>query len=141
MASGGYLTLVPKRRRNAMVTAQRGSPDVDAGGSPKPDRSWQYPIRVTTWLIPEDDQWIALAEEFDVAGCGPTQEAAMRNMDELLIDYFGLVAEEGKSPADARRRISLARRAKLELGRLHGSIRSRATRGPYVDRVPHQAHC
>jgi hypothetical protein len=71
-------------------------------------------ITVTAWLVAEDQHWTALAAEFNVVGMGPSAQAALSNMDELLTDYLTLVMDEGGAPADARRPIPFRLKAKLE---------------------------
>lgn len=96
------------------------------------------PMHVVTWLIPEDGHWCALAEDFDVVGMGASPEAACHNMDELLLDYLGLVVGEGGSPADARRPISLGRKARLEALLLRDRLRRHLhTHMDGVQRVRH----
>jgi predicted RNase H-like HicB family nuclease len=103
--------------------------------------SWRVPIDVTVWLIPEDGRWTALVQEFDIAGVGPTEEAALREMDELVRDYLQLLLREGASQKQARRPISRQRRVRLEARRMVASVRRRMSREPVVHRVPHQAPC
>jgi predicted RNase H-like HicB family nuclease len=105
------------------------------------DKSWLEPISVTAWLIPEDGYWSALAAEFNVAGMGASEEAALKNMDELLTDYLLLVAEEGGSLSDALRPIPTKLKAKLELELLREKLSRRlhSERSDRVHRLAHQA--
>jgi len=102
---------------------------------------WPRSIVVITWLIPEPDQWVALAEQFDIVGAGASPEAAIANMDEMLLDYFELVAEEGGSFADAHRPISQLRRARLRIGWLLGNLSDAIHKVRHVQRLPHEAPC
>lgn len=99
-------------------------------------------ILVNTWLIPEDDHWVALAEDFDVVGMGASPEAAVANMDELLVDYLELVFADGGSLDDAIRRVPLGRRLPLHAGRIWGNLRDHLVRKVrHIQRLPHEAPC
>jgi hypothetical protein len=104
-------------------------------------------INVSVWLIRRDGQWTALAEEFNVVGMGPSSEAALRNMDELLEDYFVVVAEEGDSfenahrPIPLRMKVSLRTRLALSMLRRLFSNRIRGDDSGRVHRLPNHAPC
>jgi len=124
-----------------MGSAQAESPQVGTSDRGDIHETWSRPLRVTIWLIPEDEHWAALVEEFDVVGMGATQDAAILNMEELLRDYFKLIAEEGRSVDDARRPISIGRRLMLQAGRLRGVLASRIRHRPSIHRLPREARC
>lgn len=113
----------------------------EAGAVDENTQGWHGPILVNTWLIPEDDRWAALAEDFDVVGMGDSPESAIANMDELLLDYFELVAADGGSLADAVRRVPLDRRLRLHAGRVWGNLHVLVRQVRHVQRLPHEAPC
>lgn len=110
-----------------------------AGGptSPPPEES----IELVIWIVPENGQWTALAQDFDVVGLGPTQEAAVANMDELLSDYLMLNWRDGMSLEQARRPISASRRLRLQARLAVESVLKRVQSEARIHRVPHEAHC
>ena len=123
-----------------MVSAQV-EPGVGSAAVSNVASDWPQPVVVITWLIPEPEQWVALAEQFDIVGAGASPEAAIANMDELLLDYFELVAEDGGSFADAHRPISLPRRARLRANWLLGNLSDALHKVRHVQRLPHEAPC
>jgi predicted RNase H-like HicB family nuclease len=76
---------------------------------------WPDSIKISIWLVYEDDQWSALASEFDVVGMGATQEAALENLRETLSAYLQSFASEGAPFEAARRPIPLRERFRLRL--------------------------
>ena len=80
---------------------------------------WPKVVVVRAWLLGEGDRWIALAEDFDIAGQGRNEREAAENMGELLADYLNLCVSEGMSFAAAQRPVPL--RTKLRLRALHAA--------------------
>lgn len=74
---------------------------------------WPERMKISIWLVPEDDHWVALAADFNVAGMGRTDRAALDNLSENLGAYLESFREEGASFADACRPIP--RREELRL--------------------------
>ena len=107
----------------------------------KPDQ-----IKVSIWLVCENDQWSALASEFDVIGMGQTQEAAIENLSETLNAYLDSFQAEGATLDDARRPIPMREELRLRLLQSLGKIRAfrhRWVRRSEVDfpMANHLAHC
>lgn len=124
---------------NPQAEARRAS----AGGPDSAhDEGRHEPVAIQTWLIPQEgDNWCALAQDFDVVGLGPTPEAAIANMDELLLDYLELIQAEGGSIEDALRPISALRLLRLHAGRLWGNLLDAIHKVRHVQRLPHETHC
>jgi hypothetical protein len=85
---------------------------------PESAQSWPDVIRVSVWLVREQDGWQALASEFDIVGQGASEGLALRNLQELVISYLDSCIEDGMSFEEARSPIPLKERLRLELGRL-----------------------
>lgn len=51
-------------------------------------------IKPTITLVKEDDGWVAIDEETDVASQGETREQALDNLDEALALYRGDIGHE-----------------------------------------------
>lgn len=98
-------------------------------------------VTVNVWLIPEEDHWVALMEEYDIVGMGPSPEAAVVEMDELFADYVQIVLAEGLSLEEAKRPIPLRQRAALHAGRVWGNLVDAVHHVRHVQRQPHRAHC
>lgn len=66
---------------------------------------WPERIKISIWMVPEDDHWVALAADFNVAGMGRTEHAALHNLSDNLHAYLSSFREEGAAFSDARRPI------------------------------------
>ncbi len=104
----------------------------------KAQADWPERIKVSIWLVRENDQWSALASEFDVVGMGATEKEALDNLDETLGTYLSSYIAEGASYKEARRPIPWRERARLRFyellttakHRLPDGSRNRAEGGP-----------
>jgi predicted RNase H-like HicB family nuclease len=102
--------------------------------SGKPQTNWPERIKISIWLVYENDQWSALASEFDVVGVGATEEAALENLDETLGAYLASYIAEGAPYKAALRPIPWRERARLKFYELLTSAKHRLPDGP-GDRV------
>lgn len=92
--------------------------DPAAARTQKP-ADWPDVFRVAIWLVQEDDeQWQALAGDFDVVGQGASKDLALRNVQELLTEYLLSCAEDGMSFKETRRPIPAKEQARLQFQRL-----------------------
>ncbi len=96
----------------------------------KPGADWPNPIKISIWLVHEDNQWSALASEFDVVGLGATQKAALDNLGEMLSAYLAGYIAEGAPFRAARRPIPLRERARLKFFQLVTAAIRRLPDGP-----------
>lgn len=85
---------------------------------PAAAESWPDVIRVSVWLVREQDSWQALAAEFDIVGQGASEGLALRNLQELVVAYLDSCIGDGMSFEEARSPIPARERFRLELGRL-----------------------
>jgi len=85
--------------------------------------SWPDVIRVSVWLVREQNGWQALAAEFDIVGQGASEGLALRNLQELVIEYLDSCIEDGMSFEEACSPIPTRERLRLELGRLLTPLR------------------
>jgi len=112
-------------------------------GAASPPPGWPAGlVQIRVWIVKEDStRWIALAEDFDVAGQGATERAAAENMGELLADYLNLCFAEGKSFGEARRPIPWLAKLRLRvlhlLGRLHARLAEAYRRTFDIDLAGH----
>lgn len=79
---------------------------------------WPDVIRVSVWLVREQDGWQALAADFDIVGQGASEGLALRNLQEQVVAYIDSCIEDGMSFGEARTPIPAKERLRLELGRL-----------------------
>jgi hypothetical protein len=79
---------------------------------------WPDVIRMHVWLVQEEDNWQALAADFDIVGQGSTQGLTLENMQELVIDYLEACFEDGMTFEQIMRPIPRQERLRLEVGRL-----------------------
>ena len=84
---------------------------------------WPDVIRVSIWLVQDGENWQSLAAEFDIAGQGASQGLALRNLQELVIEYLESCIEDGMSFEEALRPIPMKERLRLQIGRLMTPIR------------------
>jgi predicted RNase H-like HicB family nuclease len=101
--------------------------------------NWPNPIKLSIWLVCEDDQWSALASEFDVVGMGGTKEAAMENLMEMVAAYLASYMQEGVPFEEARRPIPFRERVRLGLAAFRTTASDRLparTKGTQHDHVP-----
>jgi len=84
----------------------------------KSQADWPDSIKISIWLVHEDNQWSALASEFDVVGLGATQKAALDNLGETLSTYLAGYIAEGAPFEAARRPIPLRERTRLKFYQL-----------------------
>ena len=94
-----------------------------ATSDPKGPSDWPEAIRISIWLVREQDNWQALAANFDIVGQGQTEGLALQNLQELVIDYLTSCAEDGMSFAEVQRPIPLGEKLRLEAGRLMNPLR------------------
>lgn len=80
--------------------------------------SWPDVVRVSVWLVREQNSWQALAAEFDIVGQGASEGLALRNLQELVVSYLDSCIEDGMTFKEARSPIPARERLRLELGRL-----------------------
>jgi hypothetical protein len=90
---------------------------------PKQANDWPEVIRLPIWLVREENNWQALAANFDVVGQGQTEALALQNLQELVIDYLDSCAEDGMTWAEVQRPIPREERLRLEFGRLLTPLR------------------
>jgi hypothetical protein len=74
-------------------------------GRQGPPAGWPDNFDVSIWLLKEEGQWSALATEFNVAGMGPDQDAALQNLQDNVSAYLVSYMADGATFNDARRRI------------------------------------
>lgn len=106
----------------------------DAKGNAWPDR-----IKLSIWMVPEDDHWVALAAEFNVVGMGRTEHAALHNLSENLIAYLTSFHDENVPFSATYRPISRREEFRLRrkqfIGRLE-AWRSQKVQHSEVDLSP-----
>jgi len=90
---------------------------VGRGGSD----TWPERVEISIWMVPEDDHWVALAAEFNVAGMGRTEQNAIDNLSDNLKAYLASFREEGASFTDARRPIPRREEMRLQGRRILGT--------------------
>jgi hypothetical protein len=74
---------------------------------------WPERLKISIWMVPEDDHWVALSADFNVAGMARTDHAALHNLLDNLHVYLASFRGEDRPFADAYRPI--ARRETLRL--------------------------
>lgn len=84
---------------------------------------WPEVIRVSIWLVREQDNWQALAANFDIVGQGQTEGLALQNLQDMVVDYLAACWEDGMSFAEVQRPIPFRERLRLELVRLLAPLR------------------
>jgi hypothetical protein len=84
---------------------------------------WPDVIRVSIWLVQDGETWQSLAAEFDIAEQGASQGLALKNLQELVIEYLESCIEDGMSFEEALRPIPMRERLRLQAGRLMTPIR------------------
>lgn len=100
----------------AMTNRAAAQPEKAASG-------WPDVIRVSIWLVQDGETWQSLAAEFDITGQGSSQGLALKNLQELVIDYLESCIEDGMSFEEALRPIPTRERLRLQLGRLMAPLR------------------
>jgi hypothetical protein len=84
---------------------------------------WPDVIRVSIWLVQDGETWQSLAAEFDIAGQGASRGLALKNLQELVIEYLESCIEDGMSFEETLRPIPRRERLRLQAGRLMTPIR------------------
>ena len=92
-------------------------------------------IPISVWTGREDDgQWYALAFDFDIAAMGTTEEAALEELEELVVDYLAIGIREGRSLAELKRQVPKVEIAKLYLKELLSRASNVASGAPHAHR-------
>jgi hypothetical protein len=76
---------------------------------------WPSVFKVRVWLLPEDDNWVAVAPDFDVVTQGRDEALALKSLEGMLLEYLDCCADEGLSYADARRPVPLSEKLRFYL--------------------------
>lgn len=108
---------------------------------------WPNVFAIRVWLLPEDNNWVAVAPDFDVVTQGRDQALALRSLEGMLLSYLDDCVNEGLSFAQAKRPIPLSERIRFYLSWLrsrpskwlHG--RGPAREGLFVPFVDGGARC
>lgn len=100
---------------------------------------WPEHVKISIWMVPEDDHWVALSADFNVVGMGRTEHAALHNLSENLNAYLSSFREEGAPFGDACRPISRREELRLRGRQAFGIIeawRQQKVRHSEVDLAP-----
>lgn len=100
---------------------------------------WPERVKISIWMVPEDDHWVALSADFNVVGMGRTDHAAFHNLSDNLHAYFSSFREEGRPFADACRPIARREELRLRGRQLIGLVeawRQQKVRHSRVDLAP-----
>ena len=81
-----------------------------------PDASERKIHLVRIWLMSEQDHWVAVAPEFDVATQASDESLALESLQEMLLDYLNACAGEGMSLEEARRPVPFSERIRFQIG-------------------------
>lgn len=91
-----------------MTVAERS-----AGSTADSQAEWPDVFAVRVWLLPEDDNWVAVAPDFDVVSQGRDEALALRSLERMILQYLEGCCDEGLSFADAKRPIPLTERLRF----------------------------
>lgn len=108
MTSGEPMRIVSASIATGVMAQVAEQPPV-----PETSSDWPERIDVLAFVQREGDHWSALSLEYDVAGMGDSDQAAIDNMLELLADYLNLCRDEGARFADAMRPVPAHVQARL----------------------------
>jgi predicted RNase H-like HicB family nuclease len=86
-----------------------------AGSTAERRPEWPNVFAVRVWLLPEDDNWVAVAPDFDVVSQGRDEALALRSLEGMIVEYLETCCDEGLSFVEARRPIPLAERLRFYL--------------------------
>lgn len=86
-----------------------------AGSAAERRQDWPDVFAVRVWLLPEDDNWVAVAPDFDVVSQGRDEALALRSLEGMLVEYLQDCCNDGLSFTAARRPIPLAERLRFYL--------------------------
>jgi hypothetical protein len=119
--------------RSSEMPATEPAPHLTGGGAAPREGVIKIPISV--WTGREDDgQWFALALDFDIASMGASEDAALEELEELVVDYLQLGIREGRSLDELRRGVPKLEVAKLYLKELFSRATHVASGGPHAHR-------
>lgn len=74
---------------------------------------WPNVFAVRVWLLPEGDNWVAVAPDFDVVTQGRDEGLALRNLEGMIVKYLETCCAEGLSFSEAKRPIPFAERLRF----------------------------
>lgn len=81
-----------------------------AGSAAERRPEWPNVFAVRVWLLPEDDNWVAVAPDFDVVSQGRDEALALQSLEGMIVEYLENCCNEGLSFAEAKRPIPLVER-------------------------------
>lgn len=86
-----------------------------AGSAADRQQDWPNVFAVRVWLLPEDNNWIAVAPDFDVVSQGRDEALALRSLEGMLVSYLDDCCNEGLSLDEAKRPIPLLEKYRFYL--------------------------
>lgn len=127
----------------SQVEQQRPASHKGVGDIAVVESDWPRDLCVTVWSLNEvgDERYSALCEEFNIAGAGPTVEAAFADMESLLVDYLQCCRAENLPWAQVLHPVPLQRRLRMHLELRANRLVQRVRRGRIsVDRARLDEH-
>ena len=99
---------------------------------PVPPSGWPELVESPVFTQRRESSWFAICVEFDIAGTGPTEASALREMDELVCDYLNNSLAEGLPYDAVQRRLPLSDRLRLHAAVARHIVGKRRGRGRSV---------
>jgi predicted RNase H-like HicB family nuclease len=118
-----------------------------AGSAAKRQDDWPHVFAVRVWLVPEDNNWVAVAPDFDVVTQGRDEALALQSLEGMIVAYLQSCCDEGLSYSEAKRPIPLSERIRFYVHWIGSrpskwlKRRSPAREGLFLPMLDGNAHC